>query len=477
MRPYFLLPLTLTISAQEVPTTLKDQQFLAVTIYNRGDALVKDQREVMLPKGLVSLAFQEISAQIRPETAILSNLTSPKDFWIAEQNFDFDLLTPQKLLDKYVGEKIAVISTRPTHDGMGTIEFKEDATVLATNSGVVLQFADRIETSVPGRIIYPSVPVNLRARPTLVMSINSPIDRAQKLELSYLTSGLTWRADYVASLSSDEKSLDLSGWVTLTNNSGTTYPNAVLQLVAGDVNRVVAKRNMLEVADKAPMQMVAMASAPQMNEESLFEYHLYTLDRPTTLKDKQTKQVALLSASGVPIRKEYLLQGQSHYYSGSYGELGNKLKIGVFVGFENKESASLGKPLPAGTIRVYTKDSSGRSQFIGEDAIDHTPKNEDVRLKLGDAFDITARRKQTDYKRTDTSGKNRFIYESAYEVEIKNAKKEAVTVIVLEPVPGDWEIIEQTHPYTKETSGTAKFSVKVPAEGSATLKYRVRVRI
>lgn len=469
MRQYFLFPLALTLVAQEIPTTLKDQQSLAVTIYNSNLALVKDQREVRLPRGLCQLAFQEVSAQIRPETAILSNLTSPKDFWIAEQNFDFDLLTPQKLLEKYVGEKVKVISTKPSIDG-GTREAWEEATVLATNSGVVLQFEDRIETSAPGRIVYPNVPANLRARPTLVMTLNSPADRAQKLELSYLTGGLSWRADYVASLSTDEKSLDLSGWVTLTNQSGAAYPNAALQLVAGDVNRVSTAARGIEMADRAPM-MTAYAAAPQMSQESLFEYHLYTLDRPTTLKENQTKQVAMLSASNVPVGKEYILRDQSsnRLNSQSIGWQ-DKLKVGVFVGFDNKESSSLGKPLPKGIVRVYKKDNNGRAQFIGEDAIDHTPKNEAVRLKLGDAFDITARRRQTHHSKMSEN-----VFEAANEIEIKNAKNEAVTVNVFEQMPGDFVIWENSHPQTKENSRMAKFLVTVPAEGSATLKYRVRV--
>jgi hypothetical protein len=469
MRRFLFLPLTFIVSAQEIPTTLKDQHSLAVTIYNSNLALIKDQREVKLPKGLIQLAFQEVSAQIRPETVILSNLTSPKDFWIAEQNFDFDLLTPQKLLEKYVGEKVEVIKTVPRANAEGSIEVREEATVLATNSGVVLQFADRIETATPGRIVYPKVPGNLRARPTLVMTLNSPADRAQKLELNYLTSGLSWKADYVANLSTDEKNLDLSGWVTLTNQSGTTYPNATLQLVAGDVNRV---------STAVPVQtamggMVRMesAAAPKMQEESLFEYHLYTLDRPTTLKENQTKQVAMLSASNVPVRKEYVLRGEFGYSFYARNPNVFNPKVGVYVGFENKESASLGKPLPKGVVRVYKKDSNGRSQFIGEDSIDHTPKNEGIRLKLGNAFDITSTGKQTDFK-TLADG----LYESAFEIEIKNAKKEAVTVTALESISGDWEILEKSHAFTKETSGTAKFLVNVPREGSATLKYRVRVR-
>ncbi|MFZ1613755.1 MAG: hypothetical protein WAT51_06260, partial [Holophaga sp.] len=251
-------------------------------------------------------------------------------------------------------------------------------------------------------------------------------------------------------------------------------PHATLQLVAGDVNRVQTRR------PAAPMMAMAKMerdrSAPEMKEESLFEYHLYTLDRPTTLKENQTKQVALLTASSVPVRKEYLLRGDSYYYQGSYGDLGDKLKVGVFVEFDNKTESRMGMPLPKGIVRVYKRDSEGRPQFVGEDSIDHTPKNELVRLKLGDAFDVTARRKQTDYKSLGKQGAWRNVYEMAFEVELKNAKKEPVTVSVLEPIYGDWEIIQKSHNFTKEAAGTAKFKVEVPAEGSATLTYRVRVK-
>jgi hypothetical protein len=476
MRPAILLAaLPALLAAQETTTTLKDQKALAVTIYNENLALVKDLRELRLPKGEARLAFQEVSAQIRPETALLRNLTAPHDFWVAEQNFDFDLLTPQKLLDKYVGEKVTVVRSVPNAEGAGAKEVREEATVLATNGGTVLQFADRIETSAPGRIIFPKVPGNLRARPTLVISLNSGVDKAQQLELSYLTGGLSWRADYVANLAADEKTLDLSGWVTLTNQSGAAYPNAKLQLVAGDVNRArEPRRDMVAGAVMSEMRM--KAAAPKMAEESLFEYHLYTLDRPTTLAVNQTKQVALLSASAVPVRKEYLLQGQNHYYSGSYGDLGEKQKVGVFVEFDNRESSRLGMPLPKGVIRVYKRDSEGHAQFVGEDNVDHTPKNELVRLKLCDAFDVTARRKQTDFKSLGRQGKFGYVYESAFEVELKNAKKEAVNVSLLEPMPGDWEVLQSSHPYTKEASGAARFKVAVPAEGSAVLMYRVRVK-
>ena len=475
MRPTLLLAaIPSLLLAQETATMLKDQKALAVTIYNDNLALVKDTREVRLPKGEARLAFQEVSAQIRPETASLRNLTAPRDFWVAEQNFDFDLLTPQKLLEKYVGEQVTVVRNLPGADGSSGKEVREEATVLATNAGTVLQFADRIETSFPGRIIFPKVPANLRARPTLVISLHSGAEKAQQLELSYLTGGLSWRADYVANLAPDEKTLDLSGWVTLTNQSGAAYPNATLQLGAGDVNR--ARQRPERVFAKADMAMSMAGAAPKMAEESLFEYHLYTLDRPTTLAVNQTKQVALLTASAVPVRKDYLLQGQNYYYSGSYGDLGEKQKVGVFLEFDNKESSRLGMPLPKGILRVYKRDSEGRAQFVGEDNLDHTPKNELVRLKLGDAFDVTARRKQTDYKSLGRQGKFGSVHESAFQVELKNAKKEPVTVSLLEPLPGDWEVLQESHAHTKEAAGTAKFRVTVPAEGSATLTYRVRVK-
>ena len=465
--------LLLAQAPPETVTTLKDQQALAVTIYNNNLALVRDQRELRLPRGELSLAFQDVSAMIRPETALLKNLTAGQDFWINEQNFDFDLLTPQKLLDKYVGRKVTVVTQVPNPDGAGSRERREEAEVLAAGGGVVLRFPDRIETAAPGRIIYPGVPANLRSRPTLVLDLHAGSDQPQKLELTYLTGGLSWQADYVASLAPDEASLDLSGWVTLTNQSGTAYPGATLQLVAGEVNRVQPQER-TALAYGAPN--MAMAKAPAMKEESLFEYHLYTLDRPTTLKENQTKQVALLTARNVPVRKEFVLKGDSWYYQDRYGELGDKLKVGVFIEFDNRAESSLGIPLPKGVVRVYQRDSAGRPQFIGEDAIDHTPKNEKVRLRLGDAFDVTARRRQTDFRSLGPVGQYRHVCETAFQLDLANAKKEPVTVSVLEPLQGDWEIVQNSQPFTRESAGLAKFLISVPAEGNATLTYRARVR-
>ncbi len=463
---------TAAIAAElnEIHSTLNDQQSVAVTIYNNNLALVKDQRKVNLNSGLNSLALRDVSAQIRPETALLRSLSNAGSFTTLEQNFDFDLLTPQKLLEKYVGKNVTVARINPATG----IETTEQATVLSANNGVVMRIGNRIETGIPGRIIYDDVPSNLRDRPTLVTKLNNKTVSAQTVELSYLTGGLGWKADYVAELSPKEDSLDLSGWVTLSNTSGTSYNNAKLQLVAGDVN-MVRENHPRSAAMHKTLAMAAEDSAG-MAEESLLEYHLYSLDRPTTIAENQTKQVALLSASNIPARKELVLRGADYYYGSSYGDLGQKMKVGAFIEFVNKEAAKLGMPLPKGIMRVYKKDSQGNAQFVGEDKIDHTPKNETVRLKLGDSFDVTADKKQTDFKALPRPAKGNSMFESAYEIVLKNAKKERVTVTVQEPIPGEWKILKENHVSQKATSNTAVWKIEIPAEGKTILNYRVQVK-
>ena len=464
-----ILPFSV-LQAEELRSTLQDQQSVAVTIYNEDLALVKDQRKIALGSGEKALAFRDVSAGMRPETALLRSMTNPGKLSVIEQNFDFDLLTPGKLLEKYVGKTVSVVRTNPATGNDTT----EQALVLSANEGVVLKIGNRIETGIPGRIVYPDVPDNLRDRPTLVMSLNNGGAVQQEVELSYLTGGLAWKADYVAELNAADDKLDLSGWVTLTNTSGATYRNARLQLVAGDVNRV---QDEMRYADRREKAMLAMAvPAASMAEESLMEYHLYTLDRPTTIAENQTKQVSLLTASGVPTRKELLLRGANYYYGSSYGDLGQKMKVAVFVEFDNKESGRLGMPLPKGVIRVYKRDGAGNAQFVGEDRIDHTPKNEKVRLKLGESFDVTADKKQTDFKRLPNPAKGNSMFESAFEIVLKNAKKDDVVVKVQEPIPGDWKMLEESHKHSKAASNTAVWSVSVPAEGNAKLSYRVQVR-
>lgn len=452
-------------------STLEEQQSVTVTIYNEDLALVKDRRQVAIDEGANRLALREVSARMRPETAQLRSLSHPGSFSLLEQNFDFDLLTPHKLLEKYVGRTVRIVRTHPTTGA----ETMETAQVLSAQEGVVLKIGDRIETGAPGRIVFDGVPATLRDRPTLVTELASQRSGAQDVELSYLTGGLAWKADYVAELNADDSRLELNGWVTLTNQSGTRYTNARLQLVAGDVNRVQDELRRAR-AEKSGAPMALAAAPAPMAQESLFEYHLYTLGRPTTLADNQTKQVALMSASGVPVTKELLVRGADYYYRSSVGDIGQKLKAGVYVEFDNREASRLGLPMPNGVVRVYKRDSAGNAQFVGEDRIDHTPKNEKVRLHLGEAFDVTADKKQTDFRRKEPTNKASYVFESAYELTLRNAKKEAVTVTVREPVPGDWVMQEESHRHTKAAAGTAEWRISVPAEGKTTLKYRVLVR-
>lgn len=460
-----------SVFADEIKTTVEDQQELSLTVYNQDLALIRDVRKINLGKGSNKIAVREVSAQIRPETAIITSLTHPDSLSLLEQNFDYDLLTPQQLLQKYVGKQVKVVKTHPTTGA----EKEVVATVLSAHNGVVLKIGDRIETGVPGRIVYGQVPDNLRDRPTLSILANSKIAGKQTLELSYLSGGLSWKADYVAKLDKDEKHLSLNGWVTLNNQSGASYKNAKLQLVAGDVNRVYEPRPMTGRSMRM-MESMAEDSVAEMEEESLFEYHLYTLRHKTNVLQNQTKQVSLLTASRIPVSKEFLLQGSQHYYYNKYGVIADKLKVGVFVEFKNEEKNNLGMALPKGVVRVYKNDSSGNAQFIGEDRIDHTPKDETIRLKLGDAFDVTANKKQTSYRKENAFGRYNHAASSSYEIEIHNAKSEAVVVKVLEPVPGDWKMLESNLEHKKINSNKVEWLVEVPAERRVTLSYKVLVR-
>ncbi|MCL2457527.1 MAG: DUF4139 domain-containing protein [Desulfobulbus sp.] len=461
-----LLYATPLLANEEIIVGGQDQQAVNLTIYTRNLALVKDRRTIDLPQGAHTLAFREVSAQIKPETAVMEG----RDIRVLEQNFEYDLLTPQSLLQKYVGREVTL---RKQHSVSGE-ERSVQAKVLSAGDGVVLRVGNQIETEINGRLVFPDVPDTLRDRPTLTMQVESGAAGAREVELTYLTTGLSWRADYVAELNAADDRLDLSGWVTLINESGARYPQARLQLVAGDVN--VAPRPM--PVQMREMEVLAMAPGPKtMGEEPIFDYHLYSLERPTTIGENQKKQVALLKASGVTCRKEYLLRGQEHYYRSRIGEIGQKMKVGVFVEMRNdKESGGAGLALPGGVVRVYKKDSGGSLQFVGEDMINHTPEKELVRLRLGDAFDITADKTQTDFKQLKGPESAGVQYESEYAIRLKNAKKEAVVVKVQEPIPGEWQILRESGKHIKESARLVSWLVTVPPMDSATLTYRVSIR-
>ena len=465
------LALTLTALtgalADETQVTTDNQTGIAVTIYNQDLALIRDSRKINLAAGENDIAFIDVSAAMRPETALLNAPGDVVD--VLEQNFDFDLLTPEKLLEKSVGQKIRVFRTNPETGA----DSSEEAEVLSVANGqAVLKIGDRIETAIPGRFVYSGVPANLRARPTLVIKATAKKAGEVPVDLSYLSRGLAWAADYVVDLEADEKSVNINGLVTLTNQSGITYKDAKLQLVAGNVNQVQEYM----ANQRAGMTTVdaAMPMETKMVEQAAFEYHLYSLERPTTIKENQTKQVAMLAATQVPVEKQYLFTNAANvwgYYNSNFGE-GPRKNATVKLKFKNDDASHMGMPLPAGIVRVYKKDTAGNTLFVGEDHIDHTPKNERVDLTLGEAFDITARAKQTDYTKLADN-----LYENSYEIEIKNAKKEKVTVDLREAFPGEWKMTSESHDHEKLDSSTAQWLVDIPAEGSTVLKYSVRIRL
>src|SRR5208282_2545700 len=289
------------------------------------------------------------------------------------------------------------------------------------------------------------------------------------VETSYLASNLSWNADYVLTVARDDKSADLDGWVTITNQSGTAFRKARLQLVAGDLNRLPAPghRDRLEVTAGAVSK-----AAPQFAQENFSEYHLYTLGRKTSVEDKETKQISLLEGSGVPVDKVFVVNGQNFYYHNQQNP-GSPLKdvIMVFYKFKNEQKGGLGIPLPAGNLRVYQKDSKGGILFAGEDRIEHTPKDETISVHIGNAFDVVAERKQTDYKKIDT-----HIWEMEFEITLRNHKDSPITVQVNEPIGGDWEMLTSSYKYTKTSAWAAQFEVPVKANGESVLKYRIRAK-
>jgi len=443
---------------------LSDQTGVALTIYNANLGLVKDQREISLAPGTWELRFMDVAAKIIPSTVHIRSLVDPQSLSVLEQNYEYDLLNPQKLLDKYVGKEVRLYSKNPYTER----EEMVTATLLSNNGGPIFQIGDTITFGHPGRILFPGVPENLISKPTLVWLLKNTLP-VQKIEATYLTEGITWRADYVMTLNAADDRSDLSGWVTVDNQSGTTYPEAELKLVAGDVNRVQDQR-FDEERIRRKAELAAVEEAPQFKEEAFFEYHIYTLQRASTIKNNQTKQIRLFTAENVPVKKELILQGTKYFYYGRRGGQ-DKQKVGVFVQIENRKENHMGMPLPKGVVRVYKHDSDGGLQFVGEDRIDHTPKDEKIQIKLGEAFDVVGVRKQTDWKKlaSDT-------YEAAFEISLRNHKKEDVTVSVIEPIPGDWRMLDASHDHEKSDAFAAKFRIPVSEDKEVILTYRVRMR-
>jgi hypothetical protein len=458
-------------AAAQGATTLDDQVDLSVTVYNSDIALVRDVRTLDLPRGTFSLSFMDIAATVNPATVHFRSISEPSRVNVLEQNYEYDLLEPDKLLRKYVGRDVTLVRNRQVN---GTTQQEEvTAHLLSYNTQPVWRINNEIVTGFHAdHIRFPELPDSLFTRPTLIWTLDNGGAARHQVEAKYLAGKLSWNADYVLTVARDDSRADIDGWVTLTNGSGTMFRNAKLQLVAGELNRVRDTFN--KMLDRAASRRELAAEAPAMAQEAFSEYHLYTLGRKTTINNNETKQVSMLSGTGFPVLKRYVVNGQQFYYH-NFHRPGAPIKdsVEVFYQFKNEVKGGLGMPMPAGTVRVYQSDSHGGTQFIGEDRIVHTPKDETLNLKIGNAFDVVAERNQVDFQKTSTN-----VYEVEYAVTLRNRKTTPITVEVNEPIgAASWRMLQSSHKYTKTAAFAAQFMVSVPPGGEAVLKYRVRVNV
>ena len=443
-------------------STADDQINVEVAVYNNNIGLIKETRKLTLPSGRGELRFMGVASHIMPVTVHVSSLNFPNNFSVVEQNYEYDLINADKLLDKYVGKKIKIVVWNEYQDRKETVE----AILLSNNNGQIYKINNEIFIGHPGIKVLSNIPDDLIAKPTLTWLYDNSTTNEHNLEVSYLTNNLGWKADYVVVLSEDDTSGNISGWVTLDNKSGATYKNAHLKLIAGDVNRVT------DVSGNKVVMMSHMERrlTPQFEEKPFFEYHIYDLQRETTIKDKQTKQVSLLEAAGVKIQKVFLAEGSQGIFTRYYQRNNSKQPVNVYIKFKNTEENNLGKPIPEGIMRLYKRDSEGSQLFIGEDRIDHTSVGEEISLKIGEVFDVIAERVQTDYKQI-----SKGLHESEWEITLKNHKDVDVIVNIIEPLTGNWSVINNSHPYTKKDAFTINFDIPVPKDKEVKVKYRLQI--
>jgi len=475
-------------------SNVAEQAHLSLTVYSNGRSMVRDRRNVSFEKGRFFLEIHDVSPKMRAETAQFKSSRDDTTFSVLEQNLEADLITPQQLLEKHVGKKVTVIRTHPTTGA----ETAESAEVVSArqHEGVVLKMANRIESGIPGRIVFSEVPANLRSEPTFRLLVDSSASGGQSVDLNYQTDGVSWKSDYVAELDDEEKATNLTGLVTLTNDSGTSFRNAHIQLMAGEVQQVSEPRMYTKYAMPAAASADAVPSSESASRESFFEYHLYTLPNPTSVLSKQTKQVTLLRAPQVKSRKELVFTSANYDFLSPLDDGdGASLRVGeneasdpdlgapvpgiVSLVFDNDKDSKIGMPLPAGIVRVYKKDKSGTAQFIGEDTIRHTPEGERVRVGLGQSFDVTARRKRMSFEDTTTkldADKRVRVGESTVRVRFKNAKSAAQKIVYREAFPGEWKLLSSTHEHKRLSKTNEEWQLVIPSKGEVTVNFRVQVK-
>ncbi|MBU0495687.1 MAG: DUF4139 domain-containing protein [Chloroflexi bacterium] len=457
-----------------VPVAQAQDSGVELTVYNQNLALVRDLRDLELEAGVNEIKFTEVAALIDPTSVRFRSLTDPAGTYVMEQNYEYDVVGTSKLLQKYVDQQITVVTEDGTMYEGYLLSGAQDLILGSSASGGAVSV---VKLSTVREIKFPSLPEGLLTKPTLVWKVQAEKAGTHQSEVTYMTNGINWYANYVAVINEKDDGLSLNGWVTLDNQSGATYENAKLKLIAGDVNRVTAARD-----ERVYAVPTAAPSGVEKGfvEQSFFEYHLYTLQRPATIKDQQTKQIEFTGTPAVTAAKFYVYDGAQmggwRYYSPvmdqGYGTQSNP-KVYVMLEFVNAATNGLGIPLPKGVVRVYKENPEGGAEFIGEDQIDHTPKDERILLHLGDAFDLVGERKQTNFTRPG----DRTIEES-YEIKLRNHKDEAVEIRVVEQMFrwSEWTILQSSHEYEKKDSRTIEFRIPVPKDGEATVTYTVRYR-
>ncbi len=444
---------------------------LELTVYNQNLGLVKEVRTLDLAAGINEVRFTDVASQIQPTTVHVVSLTAPNQTILLEQNYEYDLVSSYKLLQRYIDQPIR-LTTSQGQIYTGTLLSGYDDVILATDEGINIIKADEIQ-----EFSFPALPEGLITRPTLVWLLQADEAGEQELQVTYLTSGISWQADYIAMLNADDDELSLTGWISLDNNSGATYRDAKLKLVAGEISQVVVEK---EYAMEDMLVRAMATPAPQVAERSFFEYHLYEVARPVTVRDRQTKQIEFVQAPEVAVEKEYVFQFTSPIYVGlgsaiteRYYESAAPVNAEVRIEIVNDEESGLGMPLPQGIVRVYKEDIDGGAQLVGEASINHTPRNEAINLTLGRAFDIVGERTQTNFRQL---GERQI--EETIEIELRNQKDEPVTVRLIENLyrAQDAEVLESSADYTEVDANTIEYEVEIGAEGSATITYTVMYR-
>lgn len=453
------------LHAQETVVPLAARKGLELTVYENGQALVKDQRDFKLPRAEATLAFAGVSAQLQPDTVLFHTLTG-EPLKVVEQAFDFDVLSPQALLQRAVGREVEVYTTNPA-TGRDTIE---RAKVLAADQGLVLDIGGKIHTQAPGRIVFDNELGSLRTTPTLLITARGKANTDVKSELSYLTGGLSWRTNYVADYDADAKRLDLAAWASITNETGMDFKDARVKLVSGQVNRAAAPSPQFKIRRGQEAMMAAAAPAMDVQEQALGGYHLYDIDRTVNLENNRTKQLSLLTGANIVAKQEFTVRGEPYYYQQQMTGRPPVNQVESTIAIKNDRASGLGLPLPAGVMRIYGQDASGAPQLLGEDNVEHTAEGGELRINVGRDFDVTAEREQKGYVRASDR-----ISLVTWRVTLKNAKAKPVNVRVIEPIFGAWEITKESHPHENANARTAEWVLNVPAKGQAALDYTAKI--